>query len=46
VDAIINNEAAQRMTLKAAMFRTHPDRGGDPEEFKRVQQAKEILEGK
>ena len=29
--------------LRAALRATHPDRGGDPEEFRRVQEAREVL---
>jgi hypothetical protein len=29
--------------LKAALFATHPDRGGDPDDFRRVMRAKELL---
>lgn len=29
--------------LRAALRTTHPDQGGDPEEFRRVQEAREVL---
>ena len=31
--------------LKEALKATHPDRGGDPEEFRRVQEARDVLRG-
>lgn len=45
VDTIINHEEARQQAFRALAFRLHPDRGGDPEKFKKLQAAKEALEG-
>ena len=45
VESLVGNKGdALALTYKAAVWKTHPDRGGDAETFKKVQQAKEILE--
>lgn len=30
-------------TIRRAEFKTHPDRGGNPDDFKKVQQARKLL---
>ncbi len=29
--------------VRRALFETHPDRGGDPDEFRKVQRARELI---
>ena len=40
----IHDQEALGNAYRAAVLATHPDRGGDAEDFKRVQEAKEVLE--
>lgn len=40
---VIGSDEEAKAAYRKAAFATHPDRGGDPENFKRVQQAKEVL---
>lgn len=42
--AAIKNAEEARAAYRQGAMTLHPDRGGDPEEFKKLQQAKEILE--
>jgi hypothetical protein len=44
VDTLLRSAEALRMAHHAAALRTHPNRGGTAEDFRRVQQAKEVLE--
>lgn len=44
VTETIDSADKAKEAYRLASMRTHPDRGGDPEEFKKVQQAKEALE--
>ena len=40
--AVINHHGG---SIRAALMATHPDRGGDADEFQRVQDARRVLEG-
>lgn len=49
-DAIQTEQAARRYLddrwggdVRRALFETHPDRGGDPDEFRKVQRSRELL---
>ena len=43
-DLFFRSEDAVKQAYRAAAFRLHPDRGGDVEEFKRLQDAKDALD--
>lgn len=43
--ALLRNPSDADVFVRQAAAKTHPDRGGDPEKFKKVMQAKAVLEG-
>lgn len=43
--AILRNPGDADVFVRQAAAKTHPDRGGDPEKFKKVMRAKAVLEG-
>jgi hypothetical protein len=43
-EEIMGDPETRATAIRAAQFKTHPDREGDPEQFRKVQEAKEVLE--
>jgi hypothetical protein len=41
---MLDHRGAFEMAMRAALLRSHPDRGGNVEDFKRAQQTKRTLE--
>lgn len=44
IDDILSNPATRERVYREALFKVHPDHGGNAEDFRRVQAAKELLD--
>ncbi|MEV4197042.1 hypothetical protein [Micromonospora globbae] len=45
-DLILRNREARARAFKAAARRLHPDAGGDPEQFRQLVEARDLIEGR